>query len=57
MQNQDQLTRAERLRLEALAQAIASYTMRPEPQVSEITERARYFEKFLRTADIDWPVS
>lgn len=57
MLNNDQLTRNERIRLEALAQAVQSYMNRPRPPEDEQVRTARYFEAFIRAADKDFPVS
>jgi hypothetical protein len=54
----DQLTKPERLRLEALAQAIASAMTVPiisfpeeADKMRKLIERAREFEKFLKEAN------
>jgi hypothetical protein len=44
---EDQLTRDERIRLEALAQAVQRYTMRPAA-VDELLATAGDFERWIR---------
>lgn len=53
MQNNDQLTRNERIRLEALAQSNAYHTMK-HATPTDVMEVARFFENFLRAADTDF---
>ena len=50
----DQLTRKERVRLEAFAQAGARHQMRPLPLTDHMKE-AREIETFLYNADTDNP--
>lgn len=50
MSMQDQLTRAERIRLESLAQSIQSFLGINCPD-GDILARARVFERFLHAAD------
>lgn len=50
MPNNDQLTRAERIRLEALAQANAYFTMKPAVPATAVIEVAKIFEEFLYEA-------
>lgn len=52
----DQLTRNERIRLEALAQANA-YSQMKHFTPQEVLDAARIFEVFIRQADQDWRVS
>lgn len=49
---EDQLTRAERLRLEALAQSIACGQMKNE-STEQVLDRAVLFEKFIKDARED----
>lgn len=49
---QDQLTRAERIRLESISQSIQSFFGRTCSD-GDILARARIFERFLREADDD----
>lgn len=53
MQNNDQLTKYERLRLECVAQAfgISSLIYEKRPTIDQIFETAREIEKFLRAAN------
>lgn len=52
---QDQLTRNERIRLEALAQANARFAMAGPVPPEQFFQCARDFEKFIREADTDHP--
>lgn len=54
MIHQDQLTRNERIRLEALSQANAFGTMK-HLAPNEVVDIAILFEKFLHEADLDYP--
>ena len=47
----DVLTHDERLRLEALAQAVAHHAMSPSRQPSQIVNTAREFENYITKAD------
>lgn len=51
----DSLSRDERIRLEALNQSVASFVteINKETSLTKIIERARSFERFIRSADYD----
>lgn len=49
----DVLTHDERLRLEALAQAVAHHAMSPSRQPSQIVNTAREFENYISSKDAD----
>lgn len=45
----DVLTHDERLRLEALAQAVAHHAMSPSRQPDQVVTTARHFERYIIT--------
>jgi hypothetical protein len=51
----DQLTRNERIRLEALSQSVnaTSITSESRPSLAKILDNAKVIEKFLKEADLD----
>lgn len=53
MPSQDQLTRAERIRLEALAQAIASQMTLRQSDFEAVLRRAERIEEWLKLARPD----